>query len=478
MNSCYRLKWLPILLGLAIFLTPSCQRWGKDDSPPTAHEFKSDVYSRWLDLFVNLDRYAKGYRPGPSPRAWAYLSVASYEAIVSGMPANNSIQSAFPGLVIPQADLSAEYYWPACVNEVFGYLMPRFFFHVQSDQASLQQRIFLLQEDLRNEFAKKVSAEVLERSEQHGLAVARAIYEWETADLVGHNAFLNPRPTTYIPPAGVGKWQPTLPDLGRPLFPQWGDVRAFVLRPDELLAKPPIPFSELDNSLFFTQAEEVYQQAKSARTDNREGYEKRWEGEFWSDDHEDLTFSPGIRMVAIARQALEQEQADLGIAAELYAKLGIALSDNAVAVWKSKYHYNLERPVTYIRRVVAKKYPEATTWGTNLANPLKGIKGMSPSFPSYPSEHAGFAGVGGAILSSFFEFNAQHPGTYTLTDRCHFNRTEFIGTPRTFKSFKSMAEESAFSRLPMGLHYRMDCVEGLRMGEATARRVLELPWKK
>ena len=41
-----------------------------------------------------------------------------------------------------------------------------------------------------------------------------------------------------------------------------------------------------------------------------------------------------------------------------------------------------------------------------------------------------------------------------------------------------MADEDAMSRIPLGVHFRMDCTEGVRLGELAAKRVLELPWKK
>ncbi|HLP96636.1 MAG TPA: hypothetical protein VK168_21485, partial [Saprospiraceae bacterium] len=107
-----------------------------------------------------------------------------------------------------------------------------------------------------------------------------------------------------------------------------------------------------------------------------------------------------------------------------------------------------------------------------------GQYGITPAFPAYPSGHSGFGGCGGKILSSMFEYNAKHPGTYTFTDLCHQLRTEFLGTPRVFSSFSQLGEEDAYSRIPLGVHFRMDCEVGLEVGRLAAQRVLELPWKK
>jgi hypothetical protein len=299
---------------------------------------------------------------------------------------------------------------------------------------------------------------------------------------VGHNAFLDPQPISYVPPAGPGLWQPTFPDYSAAVFPQWGQVRTFALKDAEKLGKPPIPYSESPTSLFYNQAMEVFNTVNMINNPTPDqaalAYEQSWIAIFWSDDMLNLTFSPPPRLVAVANQVVEKEKLDLAGSAELYAKLGMALHDNGVAIWHSKYVYNVERPVSYIRRVVANQYPAATNWKTILNNPNSGFEGVTPAFPAYPSGHSGFGGAGGKILSSFFEYNSNHPGTYTFTDLCHQFRTEFNGTPRTFASFKDLANEDAYSRIPLGVHFRMDCDEGLRMGELAAQRVLELPWKK
>jgi len=129
--------------------------------------------------------------------------------------------------------------------------------------------------------------------------------------------------------------------------------------------------------------------------------------------------------------------------------------------------------------VVSQQHPDAANWLPILdARAVGGQYGVTPAFPAYPSGHSGFGGAGGKILSSFFEYNASHPGTYTFTDFCHQLRTEFLGTPRVFTSFSQLGEEDAYSRIPLGVHFRMDCEVGLEVGRLAAQRVLELPWKK
>lgn len=468
---------LAALLVAVIF--PACKSDVDDTSDQRlAKSYDYTVYKAWNDKFVEIDRYAKGFRPGTGPRALAYMGLSAYESVVAGMPENNSLGNRFAGLSLPEVDQNREYYWPACVNASYHFLMNRFFTQMLNDHPDLYQGIDQLYEQLRQQYAQETSLEVLTRSEEFGRSVAAAVFEWETLDGAGHDAYLTPQPASYQPPVGPGLWQPTWPDYGAAVFPYWGEVRTFAMRENDLLAKPPLPYDETPGSPFYTQAMETYNTVNNIVSNGPGAYEGRWIAEFWSDDMLNVTFGPPTRMVAIANQIVEQEDLNLADCAELYAKIGMAMSDAGVSVWYSKYVYNVERPISFIRRVVAQNDPEAANWKTILDNPITGLTGFTPPFPAYPSGHSGFGGAGGKILSSVFEYNSEHPGTYTFTDLCHQNRFEFIGTPRTFSSFHEMATEDAFSRIPLGVHYRMDCEEGVRLGELAAQRVLELPWKK
>jgi hypothetical protein len=82
----------------------------------------------------------------------------------------------------------------------------------------------------------------------------------------------------------------------------------------------------------------------------------------------------------------------------------------------------------------------------------------APSFPAYPSGHSVFGATAAVILENYFG------STFNLTDNSHEGRKEFLGKPRTFNSFFEMANENARSRMHLGVHFRMDCEEGMRLG--------------
>ena len=279
-------------------------------------------------------------------------------------------------------------------------------------------------------------------------------------DAIGSKGYLNNQPADYVAPTGAGKWQPSFPDYGKPLLPYWGKSRSFAITESEKLFPPPIAYSNNPSSAFFFQGFEVHQVTTPLT------YDQKWIGEFWSDDIYKLTFEPAARWIAIAQQVVKKEKVSLEKAIYTYAKVSMGLSDAGLACWNSKYVYNVERPVTYIRREINKD------WASSLNNPLVQVKGVTPPFPAYPSGHSTFGGVAAEILNDIYG------KTYALTDRCHEGRTEFNGTPCSFKSFDAMAEENAYSRIPLGVHYRMDCSEGLRLGYQTGKAVNRLTWKK
>jgi hypothetical protein len=465
---------IPALWGmflLSLFVV-SCNQ-DKDDNPASklVAEYDAEVSLEWNLLFLEVERYAAGYRPGPAPRALGYMGLATYEACVTAMPDYNSLESLYSGsgLNIPDADRKLEYHWPTVVNAIYGYMMPKFFADVDAD---LKAKIATLADQLDDKYQAEAGQKVYEQSKSYGISVAEAVWEWSTTDPYGHNAYKNPFGNFETNEAydwqaffdGPGDWQPTFPGPGNPMGPYFGKARAFALANNEKLALPPstyfMEYSEDPNSEYYAQALQVY--TKNAELD----YNTEWIGEFWSDDLLNVTFSPGPRWTAIANQVIDAEKASLETALEAYAKVGLALNDAAVGCWNSKFHYNVERPDSYIKVVIDPSYKP------NLYNPITGDEGISPSFPAYPSGHSTMGAAGAEALASVFGYS------YAMTDRCHENRTDFEGKPRSFGSFYEMALENAWSRVLLGVHWRMDCDEGMRFGTVIGRKVNALPWKK
>lgn len=446
-----------LLLALSsIVLFPSCV---DDEANPVDDNLvryeASSVPLEWMKLFTEVDRYANNFRPGPAPRALAYMNIAAYESVMAGMPDYKSIQTLYSGLSMP-VDKSRNYHWPTVVNTVYANLMKRFIpgnILLPSQQSDIQFKILALEQKFNDEFEVKAGKTVFDRSIKHGEEIANAVWEWSKTDPFGHEAFLNARPASYSPPQGPGLWQPTPPDYGAALFPYWGNVRTFAIKQEDKLSRPPLTFSENPSSPLYAQAIEVKNIVQNLDFTNQ------WIAQFWSDDQVGVAMSPPSRWIAITNQVIQKEHANLELALYTYAKVSISLNDAGVACWHSKYTYNVERPISYIRRVIDPNF--------NVH-----YLGFTPSFPAYPSGHSTFGAAAAEVLSHIFGYD------YSMTDLTHENRTDFFGMPRTFSSFYEMAEENAYSRIPLGVHYRMDAEEGVRHGYQIGRRVNQMPFKR
>lgn len=484
-----KIQFLRILLPLAFFtLVTSCQKNEVDEPGVTepeglVSEFDHSVVWEWNELFLRIDKDAIGFRPNPAPRALAYMGLAAYEVAVPGMPAFQSIRNQFSDLKLPVFPEGQSIHWPTALNSSYAYLMSKFFFksnfvngfgHLSNNEA--QKLIESLETALEKKYETEINDPIqFNESKAWGDQVASAIWTWASTDSYAHEADNNPYSNDPSKPnywnwreksmdaSGKvipGKWQPTNdnPDGGR--FPFGGRFRAFVSNEAQKLSPPPLAYSESQNSAFYAQALEVYTLSNAGMP-----FEDRWVSEFWSDDIEGQTFSPPSRVIAILDEVLVWEKSNLEKAVESVAKLGLGLNDFAVNCWHSKWVYNVERPETYIQRLMD------PNWEPMLTNSQDNSRGLTPPFPAYPSGHSTFAGGAAVLLSHLFGSN------YEFTDLCHKGRIGFLGTPRNFNSFEDAMRENALSRITLGVHFRMDCDAGLTLGQQTARRVLKLPWK-
>ena len=420
-----------------------------------ASAFSADAPYKWNELFLEIDRYSPGYRPPAAARLLGYTYLAVYESVAPGMVRYQPIAKRVYNVDVPLVQGGYKYYWPEAANAAYGYMFRQFYPNID---ATYKAKIDALEANFETSFtAAGVTPDVMERSRNYGRAVASVIFAWSATDAQGHVAYLHTTSASYVPPVGPGLWQPTAPDYSLALFPYWSQTRAFALRTNDKVGVTPLAYSTGTESPYYQQHKEV------ADLNSPLSYENRWIAEFWGDDIFRLTFEPAGRWVAIADQIVTNKRSDLETSVYLFAKLGMSLCDGGIAAWTTKYYYNTNRPSTYIQANIN------PTWTSHL---LTLHNCTNPPFPGYPSGHATFGAAAAGVFNSVYGKNTG------FTDNCHKNRTEFIGTPRTFRNFDAAAEENAFSRLPLGVHVRQDATEGLRLGYLAAQRVNALPWTR
>lgn len=434
-----------IFLGLIIF--QNCAP--ESPAEPTEYRTAADLALEWNRLMLDLERHTPGYRPPVSARAFAYVEMAAYEASLPALDDYISMENYCPGYKSPAFRLAeGEYFLPAALNNAYARILRRFF---QNAPKKWGDKIDQLETAFNQQFQKQADGQRISNSVAYGQAVAEAVWQWSATDTIGHNAFLFNFDDNYTPPGCRGCWQPDHRHPMPSLLPNWGKARSFVVQAGELAITPPVPFDETPGSPFFTEAMEVFSVSQPLSRENH------WIAELWSDDLPGLTVTPAGRWISITNQAIEQAQPPFPAVMETYLKTAFALCDAAIVVWSGKYRFNLERPESYI--------------GRNIQPGWEALH-ENPSFPSYPSGHSAFGAAAAVVLG------AQLGEHFQLTDRTHEHRQEFVGKPRTYQSFAEMAKENAASRVLIGVHYRMDCEEGLRLGKMIGQKVTGLPLRR
>lgn len=250
---------------------------------------------------------------------------------------------------------------------------------------------------------------------QLGAAVADEVLAWAAADGAADG-----RPPLALPAPGPGVWAPTPPDYAWPQEPAWGRVRTVVVGdPASVRPAPPPPWGGPAMGAQIA----AFVEAQAALTPGQRASAKRWAGG-------PGTVTPPGMWVELAGEIVARRGLALAEAAALYAALGVALHDTAVAVWDAKYHYMVARPVQVME-------------GRDLAwAPLL----RTPAHPSYPSGHAAFSGAAAGVLSAAF------PGEADALAR--------------------LAQDAARSRVYGGIHWPMDGDAGLAQGAAVAALVI------
>lgn len=174
--------------------------------------------------------------------------------------------------------------------------------------------------------------------------------------------------------------------------------------------------------------------------------------------------------------------------ARLLALINVSMADAGIAIWESKFFYQLWRPVTGIRESDPGTGPSGTGDGNSattgdplfrpLGAPASNLTGpnFTPPFPAYPSGHAGF---GGALFETLRRYYHQDDIPFTFTSD-EFNGTTVDNTgilralkPRTFSSLSQAEEENGQSRIYLGIHWSFDKTQGIAQGRKVADYVYE-----
>jgi len=416
-----------------------------DDPRALVSDFGVDVPNAFYDLSRKFTIRTGGFTPPVQARAYGYMGLALYEALVSGMPDHRSIASQLNGIGALPRPKGIPYQWPLVANAALAEVMRGLWGDKTDHAAQNIADLDALEASFVSQYGASAPPGLAKQSIDFGHAVGAAVFATSLDD-GGNEGYLTNFPSTYIPPSGPGLWVPT-PSTQVALQPYWGGrVQTLVLsQPNDCDPGSPPAYSEQPGSPFYEEAKLDYDISKALTP------EQLTIARYWADGPG--TFSGPGHSMAIVAEVLTQHGGTLADAAEAFARAGIANADALTSIWWVKYHYNLIRPVTYIRRVID------PTWNTVLP---------TPAFPEYVSAHSGQSAASLATLEALFGTNVP------FVDHAH-DADGFL--PRSFDHIFAAAEEAGMSRLYAGIHFVSGNLKGRALGECVAAKVDALNWR-
>ncbi len=401
---------------MLFFVPYSCK---KTDTLKQKDENADFVY-QWYKFMAEIQLPNPASAAPIAGRNFAYIGVGLFESVQAGIKGGSSLSlKLYEMPAMPTADLSKEYLWSASANAAMASMFKLFLAGPGLTSANTTS-IDSLEAANHNRFQSLASADVLQRSQAFGRSIATAIYNWSTTDNFTMAS------DGWVPPVFPGAWVPTSnpPTIAGAYL---GKSRPFLKYTLTALAPPiPVPYSTDPSSQFYKEAKEAHDLGGATTATPANAATARW----WADaGGPGVGYSAPYHLVSIVTNLLERNKSGLWKAAEVYVKSLIGVKDGPLITFRSKFHYNLMRPITYIRQNID------PNWNPVLPN---------PAYPDYPS---GLVSNFGPVIQVLIrEF-----GDVPVTDDTY----KWRGLPaREFSSLSVMLKEASDSRIYAGIHYR------------------------
>ncbi len=354
--------------------------------------------------------------PPYAARAYAYVSAAQYDALVSAWYYKTTYNRAAPykadstvKVLIPKSDLPSYPSEDAVVEgatvELMKLLFPGDLDFIQQKAEEHRRARILAGANVRSD---------IDAGEALGKAVAQLFTARARGDRAGA-AVGTPAQWAQLETdclaRGETPWFSLDIPKRPPMLPLFGKVKAFLF--DSLTAislRPGPPPSVHSDQMKTETAEEL----AFTKNDTRDHYRIV---HFWADGVGTST-PPGHWDQIASEDFILKNYSEVRWARNL-ALLNMSLMDAAIVCWDTKYFYFNPRP-------------------TQLNPEIKTLTGI-PNFPSYISGHSTFSGAAAAVLDYIIPENAS--------------------------KYDALAQEASLSRIYAGIHYRSDCSIGMQVGK-------------
>ncbi len=397
-----------------------------------------DLVIEWNEAVLGVAEAEDGFLTLKGLRTVTMMHLAMHDAL-------NSIRPEYAHYVYHQATPEADPV--AAISEAA--------FVVATGQYPAQQKRF---EAMRDQRLHAIDAgEKRDAGVQLGSAAAQAVLDERRGD--GWDSEAEYR----WHPMGPGVYAEFQAHSGTPqgfvFGAGWAKARGFALtRPDQFRAPPPPEIVSDDYTMAFNEVKEVGRFQSMTRTPDQTHIALWWK-DFAESSHNRL-----------ARDLIDQEGLALRDAVRLLALMNMAIFDGYISSFDNKFHYNHWRPYTAIR------------WAENDGNPRTlaeetwtNTHRHTYAFPSYPSAH------GTACAAAMTAFDDVFGKDHAFTMRTPMvdvagplsEKIEMHPPTRVFESFSQAAMQCGLSRVYLGIHFRYDSIEGVRLGERVGQNVVK-----
>ena len=238
----------------------------------------------------------------------------------------------------------------------------------------------------------------------------------------------------------------------------WAMARPFALRsPSQFRSPPPPDIGSREYTRAFDEVREFGRYQSRSRTADQTHLAMWWK-DFAENSHNRL-----------ARDLVTNEQPDLWESARLFALLNVSIMDAYISVFDNKFIYNHWRPYTAIR------------WAEHDGNPAtvaepgwNNTHRHTYAFPSYPSAHGTACAAAMTVFADTFGENRYfRMSTPQVAAAGPMSEKISMKPPtRSFDSFTEAARECAISRVYLGIHFRYDSAEGVRLGRRIGEYII------
>jgi len=418
------------------------------NNKPVQQTYFTDAFS-YCKTVKQLNEVVKfvGFAPIVASRNYAYANIAAYECIAAGYPKEyNSLAGQINGLAAMPKPIAGKQ-----VDFEFASLLA---FCKVGEAVTFPEGSMKDYVDSMKNFAKDqgMPSAMFDNSVAFADTVAKTIMAWSKKD----NYAKTRTATRYTVLDSPGRWVPTPPAYAGALEPHWREIRSIVMdSASQFRPAPPIPFNVTDKNGAYYQQVLAIKNTGDSLTDEQKSI-----AEFWDDLGGKLNvvghiqfvtkkFSPAGHWMNIVGIAAEKTKATFRKTVAAYTLTSICMFDAFIECWDEKFRSNMVRPETVINKYIDQD------WRPYL---------QTPPFPEYTCGHSTVSAASAEALTKMFGDNFNYTDTTEL---------EFGIANRSFKSFRSAAEENNLARFYGGIHFHPSCIESTKAGRKVGAFIVD-----